>query len=412
MTIQLTGVNRSGSPLLSLSQGTAQDFTWSPYGNCPARAGQAALLPGFNGERADPLSGVTHLGNGYRAYNPTLMRFTCPDSHSPFGNGGVNPYAYCSGDPINQTDPSGHGPALWTVLAGILAGEISAADAATYALVTAAIVAQRNARKIAIGAGIASLAVSLQVASNKTQESNPQASRNLQWAALGLGVAASAYLIGKDTCKAVRKIMQMVSQPARLVALGGGDGATAATGQPVRGRLGGGLVFSNEIDKVSGNRFKCFYQPGCIGDGEDVILTHGSEDGRSIIIAGEKMSAYRVINFFEDMNIDLSANKKPLHLICCHLGGAIDDPEGFANALADLLDRDVITYDTGGEVFTAPDAYNRFLHGRTVKIRTEFGPQNEIEIRKATPNIHTPSHRDELVACQSRALYGSKLFTL
>ncbi len=26
-----------------------------------------------------------HLGNGYRAYNPALQRFTCPDSLSPFG---------------------------------------------------------------------------------------------------------------------------------------------------------------------------------------------------------------------------------------------------------------------------------------------------------------------------------------
>jgi RHS repeat-associated protein len=44
------------------------------------------LLPGFNGNRADPVSG-SYLGNGYRAYNPVLMRFNCPDSLSPFGAG-------------------------------------------------------------------------------------------------------------------------------------------------------------------------------------------------------------------------------------------------------------------------------------------------------------------------------------
>jgi hypothetical protein len=27
---------------------------------------------------------------------------------SPFGRGGINPYVYCEGDPINNTDPSGH----------------------------------------------------------------------------------------------------------------------------------------------------------------------------------------------------------------------------------------------------------------------------------------------------------------
>ena len=64
---------------------------------------------GFNGERIDPVLGGYHLGNGYRLYNPALRRFTSPDSMSPFGAGGINPYAYCEGDPINNTDPTGHG---------------------------------------------------------------------------------------------------------------------------------------------------------------------------------------------------------------------------------------------------------------------------------------------------------------
>ncbi len=37
------------------------------------------------------------LGNGYRAYSPVLMRFNSPDSWSPFGEGGVNAYAYIEG---------------------------------------------------------------------------------------------------------------------------------------------------------------------------------------------------------------------------------------------------------------------------------------------------------------------------
>ncbi|KPZ22499.1 RHS repeat-associated core domain-containing protein, partial [Pseudomonas syringae group genomosp. 3] len=32
-----------------------------------------------------------------------------PDSLSPFGKGGLNAYAYCAGDPVNRSDPSGHG---------------------------------------------------------------------------------------------------------------------------------------------------------------------------------------------------------------------------------------------------------------------------------------------------------------
>ncbi|NLA01594.1 hypothetical protein GTA07_14335 [Rhodococcus hoagii] len=39
---------------------------------------------------------------------PTLMRFSAPDSLSPFNEGGLNAYAYCGCDPINHEDPSGH----------------------------------------------------------------------------------------------------------------------------------------------------------------------------------------------------------------------------------------------------------------------------------------------------------------
>ncbi|WP_397457346.1 RHS repeat-associated core domain-containing protein, partial [Pseudomonas versuta] len=36
------------------------------------------------------------------------MRFHSRDSLSPFGEGGLNGYAYCAGDPVNRIDPSGH----------------------------------------------------------------------------------------------------------------------------------------------------------------------------------------------------------------------------------------------------------------------------------------------------------------
>lgn len=100
----------NGSPELSLSRGDCNAFAWSPFGGGGPSKGTVTSLPGFNGERQDPLSGATHLGNGYRAYSPALRRFTCPDSESPFGEGGVNPYVYCNHDPVNNTDPSGHAP--------------------------------------------------------------------------------------------------------------------------------------------------------------------------------------------------------------------------------------------------------------------------------------------------------------
>ncbi|WCM54081.1 RHS repeat-associated core domain-containing protein [Pseudomonas sp. WJP1] len=85
-----------------------QPSNYSPYGHSPFESGLRSLL-GFNGERPDPVTRHYLLGNGYRAYNPVLMRFNSPDSWSPFGKGGLNAYAYCLGDPVNQTDPTGHG---------------------------------------------------------------------------------------------------------------------------------------------------------------------------------------------------------------------------------------------------------------------------------------------------------------
>ncbi|HDS1696978.1 RHS repeat-associated core domain-containing protein [Pseudomonas hunanensis] len=78
---------------------------YSPYGY---RTHRGACVLAFNGERRDPFTGCYHLGNGYRAYNPALMRFQAQDSFSPFGAGGLNGYAYCAGDPVNRVDPSGH----------------------------------------------------------------------------------------------------------------------------------------------------------------------------------------------------------------------------------------------------------------------------------------------------------------
>jgi len=84
-----------------------QTIAYSPYGHRPVESGLSSLL-GFNGERPDPVTGHYLLGNGYRAFNPVLMRFNSPDSLSPFGKGGLNAYAYCMVDPINNTDPNGH----------------------------------------------------------------------------------------------------------------------------------------------------------------------------------------------------------------------------------------------------------------------------------------------------------------
>ncbi|WP_267813025.1 RHS repeat-associated core domain-containing protein [Pseudomonas sp. RtIB026] len=94
-------------------QPAARQPAYSAYGYC-ADAGEAAFLA-FNGEYWDVDTEGYLLGNGYRLYSPSLLRFSSADEMSPFGKGGINAYAYCGGDPINNVDPSGRGllPVKW-----------------------------------------------------------------------------------------------------------------------------------------------------------------------------------------------------------------------------------------------------------------------------------------------------------
>ncbi|MCP9270332.1 hypothetical protein M5U04_20220 [Xenorhabdus sp. XENO-1] len=106
----LTSADMTGSVLSVTDEGTpSESYAYTPYGVRSSNTGGAGkAVTGYNGERLDVVVSQYHLGNGYRAYNPALQRFTSPDSISPFGDGGINPYIYCEGDPINRTDPTGH----------------------------------------------------------------------------------------------------------------------------------------------------------------------------------------------------------------------------------------------------------------------------------------------------------------
>jgi len=104
---RLLATDQQRSVLSALNTTTPRPITYTPYGHRPLASGWLSLL-GFNGERSDPVTGCYLLGNGYRAFNPVLMRFNSPDSWSPFGKGGLNAYAYCAGEPVNRDDRSGH----------------------------------------------------------------------------------------------------------------------------------------------------------------------------------------------------------------------------------------------------------------------------------------------------------------
>lgn len=108
VSIWILGVDGIRSTVCTINDGVIANSAYGCYGTRAAPTDREALIPGFTGDRVDPVLTAIHLGNGYRAFSPVLMRFKCPDSQSPFGEGGINPYAYCRDDPLNAVDPSGH----------------------------------------------------------------------------------------------------------------------------------------------------------------------------------------------------------------------------------------------------------------------------------------------------------------
>ena len=105
----LLATDRNQSIITEIVDGKHTSIAYATYGEQSAQQPVATAL-GFNGQMRESSIGVYILGNGYRAYNPTLMRFNSPDSWSPFGQGGLNAYMYCVGDPVNRVDPTGHVP--------------------------------------------------------------------------------------------------------------------------------------------------------------------------------------------------------------------------------------------------------------------------------------------------------------
>lgn len=110
-SVKLLETDAQGSCIgLAKTSGHLVDIAYSPYGN-DNYANDTALYTRFVGEALLPLARGYSLGMGHRVFYPSLMRFARPDALSPFNRGGLNTYAYCLGDPVNRSDPSGR----WSV---------------------------------------------------------------------------------------------------------------------------------------------------------------------------------------------------------------------------------------------------------------------------------------------------------
>ena len=193
-------------------------ITFTPWGE--AATLQLGMLEGFgfNGQRVDPVSGCYHLGNGYRSYDPVGKAFQQPDDWSPFGLGGLNDRAYCSGDPVNWHDPSGHFMVSRQAAASHLASldemirdtappvheraawwEWVVLGVCVVVGVVAALMTGGAAAVLLLGLLV--IATALDIASMATRHTNPRLSKKLGYAALAVGLVDVAYGVGKAGLK-------------------------------------------------------------------------------------------------------------------------------------------------------------------------------------------------------------------
>ncbi|WP_256589694.1 RHS repeat-associated core domain-containing protein [Pseudomonas sp. LLC-1] len=116
----IMAVNNTNTVMSELGHVGQAQFAYTPYGRRTGKSVSNNPLA-FNGEPLDTATGCYLPGNGYRLFSPTLRRFCSVDSLSPFEQGGLNAYAYCAGDPVNNTDPTGHFPhrTIWIALSAI-----------------------------------------------------------------------------------------------------------------------------------------------------------------------------------------------------------------------------------------------------------------------------------------------------
>ncbi|MGE7138349.1 RHS repeat-associated core domain-containing protein [Luteibacter sp. NPDC031894] len=142
---------------------------------------------------------------GERFYVPSLRRFISPDTASPLDIGGLNRYAYCSGDPINRIDPSGEDWLDWVIIGVGLAVSVVALAASGGALLGA------------VGASVSGLAGAMGAAVSTPTMVTLVAAVALDTAAVVASIGgAVAHHRGDEKAQEIFGVIDMVSSIARL----------------------------------------------------------------------------------------------------------------------------------------------------------------------------------------------------
>ena len=228
-----------GGSVLLEADTEVRPLAYAPHGHRDETSARAT--PAFNGEWHDAGSGCYLLGPGHhRPYSPTLGIFLAPDTASPFGAGGLNTLAYCVGDPVNLSDPSGH---FWKwIVAGVglalgvvaTVASFGAASAAVGAMAAGGIAALTKSGAAAIaGTVLGALSVSAEVGAMAAGAAGDQkAAAILGFVGLGLGIASSAPAVAKVAMKGAARFMRFAHKTM----------GSRSTAVPLRAGAGGGRI--------------------------------------------------------------------------------------------------------------------------------------------------------------------------
>ena len=117
--------------LVDTNGNTVATYTYDPYGKVLTATGTLAEKNPlrYRGYYYDSESGLYYLQSRY--YDPATRRFVNADSYSSTGQGliGHNMFAYCNGNPIQNSDPNGD--FFNTITGALIGGIIGAIDAFT-----------------------------------------------------------------------------------------------------------------------------------------------------------------------------------------------------------------------------------------------------------------------------------------